>query len=144
MQSHCFHTYKLWKNWVAYYLRESCVLMGDRVSPLLTLPSTILRCIWLWRDIYLVEASLHPSRAVRGTWNHGLPSSITHTWPLQWNSPACAGTGMKAEQLANILKWPRRVILKLGGGGHEVMTEQLGKGCSASLLEEVLKKEGGN
>lgn len=50
---------------------------------------------------------------------------------------------MKAEQLANILKWPRRVILKLGGE-HEIMTEQLGEGCSASLLEEVLKKEGGN
>lgn len=33
---------------------------------------------------------------------------------------------------------------KTGGGEHEIMTEQLGEGCSASLLEEVLKKEGGN
>lgn len=65
-----------------------------------------------------------------------------HTLVLLQNSPACTGIGMNTEQLPNILQWPTIVILK--PGRKRIMKEQLGEVSSASLLEEPLKKEGGD
>lgn len=65
-----------------------------------------------------------------------------HTLELLQNSPACTGIGMNTEQLPNILQWPTIVILK--PGKKRIMKEQLGEVSSTSLLEEPLKKEGGD